>query len=177
MARAGIAKIFQCHEGSRYFASNKELPPMKHILLPLLVCLFCVGEALGDTLTCGSADDTSSIGGTLLAVCRAGGGEIIVPPGTCLLVPASGLLPLTLCSNLTIRGAGRKSVLKIKDSNNPVAYLSIFGAQTSVSNVAFKDFAIDQNPNGYRVSPGLEQLHVINLSVTTLTPVTGLSVS
>src|ERR1700682_1710002 len=49
-----------------------------------------------------ATDDTCSINQGLAAVNAAGGGEVIIPPGTCIVSPT--VSALTVSSNLTIRG-------------------------------------------------------------------------
>jgi len=128
-------------------------------------CAVCDGTTHSQTTyppPCAQAtDDTCSINQALTAVNAAGGGEVIIPPGTCIISPTGMGLPLG--SNLTIRGAGRKSALQVRDIIG--SYSAIFGATTQVSKVVFKDFRIDQNPVGNPVQPGNEMLHVINLPV------------
>ena len=135
---------------------------MKRISLLLLVCLLPGARAYGD-IACTGSDDTATLSGALNTACNAGGGEVVLPPATCVVSPNP--TPLFLCSNLTIRGAGAKSVLKVKDGAG--SYASIFAApaQVLISNVVIKDFRIDQNPAGNSVQPGNETLHVINLAV------------
>jgi hypothetical protein len=81
----------------------------------------------------------------------ATGGEVIIPAGTCIispmLDPEQGNDPtryLVLYPNLTIRGTGPKSVLKVSDASAMTSYGRIFSG-TSPNNVVIKDFKIDQN--------------------------------
>jgi len=107
-----------------------------------------------------ATDDTCSINQALDAVgstvTGAGGGEVIIPPGTCIISPGVETSSdpnrfLHLYSNLTIRGSGPKSVLMVKNGAND--YMAIFEANgcptncpTLLSNVTIRDFRIDQNP-------------------------------
>ena len=139
----------------------------------------CSGKSLNIT-TCGAAcdgstDDTAAINCALDAVGdTAGGGEVIIPAGTCIISPSRCSPPnalnfnllhcpnpppapnpptcglqgnyLHLYNNLLIRGSGPKSVLKVSDSHGD--YSGIFVAVSSpLTNVVFKDFKVDQNPN------------------------------
>jgi hypothetical protein len=151
---------------------------MKRISFLLRVSLLQAVNAYGAIVCSGSeVADTNAIADALGTACGSGGGgEVVIPPGTCLVNP--NLRSLILCSNLTIRGTGRASVIKISATTGP--YSTIFGALAQVSNVVIKDFRVDQNPSGNQVQPGNESqaLHVINLPAVSGVPgVKGIAVS
>jgi len=98
-------------------------------------------------------DDMCAINHALDAVGAAGGGEVIFPLGTCIVSPRQEPPPpdvdptayLHLYSDLTIRGGGPKSVLKVSDASASAGYGRIFSAQALLTNVVIKDFRIDHN--------------------------------
>jgi hypothetical protein len=153
-------------------------------------CAKCDGIERPGSCDVGVTADQCAINAALDAVNAAGGGEVIIPPGICIISPAGNpkpnppLLPyfyLHLYSNVTIRGEGPKSILQVR-ADNP-DYLTIFDVTGCppqppcvLSNVTLKDFAIDQNPsrinqgdNIYGVAPQ----YVIAPSI----PQTGITVS
>jgi len=124
-----------------------------------------------------TTDDTCGINAALAAVCAAssGGGEVIIPVGTCVINPGAGAFQL--CSNLTFRGTGPKSVLQVRSGSG--AYQTFFAGRSGepvLSNVVIKDFRIDQNPVGNPNPPAPDQLFVINLSVN-ISGASGITVS
>jgi len=99
-------------------------------------------------------DDTDAINCALDAVglpapSGTGGGEVIIPPATCNIKPTSTTLKfLRLYSNVTIRGFGPKSVLRIHPQTGD--YFTIFSYPpdaTALSNVRLKDFTVNQGDN------------------------------
>ena len=159
----------------------------------------CHGSSLNITDCCavcdGSTDDTIAINNALDAVGHdAGGGEVIIPPKTCIISPAGGpnVAPNTylhLYSNMTIRGAGAKSVLKIREPTDQTQWLadyytvfSVAPAVSSLVNVVIKDFRVDQSYlrgqtrfdiRANALNCNCEQ-HVI---VSEIVPTTGITVS
>ena len=94
-------------------------------------------DAAGD----GAHDDTASIVAAFAAVCAAGGGTIYVPPGTYLVNPAAGSIPL--CSRLLVHGPG---TLKVKpDAGNYRAMFAPSPATAAVNDVTFTGITVDQN--------------------------------
>ena len=166
---------------------------MKRISLLILVVSLRVPDAYGDCpvplppncqgssidiRVCGAVcdnatDDTAAINCALDKVGRpspygAGGGEVIIPPLTCIISPGPDSDPnafLHLHNNLTIHGSGPKSTLKVKDTQTGQfrEYMSIFEAYgcpscpPTLSNVTVRDFRVDQNVSN---NPG----HVVALS-------------
>ncbi len=140
-------------------------------LVPLLLslCLLRATTAYGDgsipvTCTGNGTDDTNAIATALNTVCNptaTAGGEVILPAKTCIVNPNLPGVPLNLCSNLTVRGAGPRSVLKVMDNSG--TYVSIFSAPAALSNVVIRDFKVDQNPMGNSTNVAPEHLHVINV--------------
>jgi len=132
----------------------------------------CDGSASTRPMPCqNTTDDTCGFINALNAVCAAGGGELIIPPGTCIVNTFGMNLPV--CSNLTIRGTGPKSIVKVRANSG--AYHEIFGLPTNpgpIANVVFKDFLVDQNPSGNQVTPPAETLHVINFNASTVNGIT-----
>src|SRR5712692_4301502 len=122
-----------------------------------------------------ATDDTCSINLALAAVSAAGGGEVIIPPGMCIVSPT--VSSLKLGSNLTIRGAGAKSVIKVHD--NIPNYDTIFAPASGVtllSNVVIKDFRVDQNPSSN--TPPTDGVHVLAVHPGgVLTGASGITVS
>jgi hypothetical protein len=80
-----------------------------------------------------------------------------------------------LCSDLTIRGAGPKSVLRVANGVG-TTYVSIFSATGAISNVVIKDFKVDQNPAGNQGNVPPERLHVINIALPS-SNITGVTIS
>ncbi len=149
---------------------------MKRIFLPLLFLFARVNDAYSCTTDCtrnsldivanchaacnGTTDDTNAINCALDYVGTHGGGEVIIPPGTCIISPrhvtrqqTSADAFLHLYDNITIRGAGPKSVLKVAANTGGTGdYTSVFEAfgcpltcPGTLSNVTIKDFRVDQN--------------------------------
>jgi len=99
-------------------------------------------------------DDTDAINCALDAVGLpapggTSGGEVIIPPATCSIKPTSTTLKfLRLYSNVTIRGSGPKSVLRVRsDTGDYFAIFSIPTDATALSNVRLKDFTVNQGDN------------------------------
>ena len=148
-------------------------------LLPLYGLLrpsSAYGDGASVLLTCGGVDDTAALSNALSLVCPAGG-ELVIAPGTCLVSPVP--TPFNTCSNLTIRGAGRKTVVKVKNGSGGYQY--IFGSTdpNGISNIVFKDLAVDQNPEGNPTNPPTDgELHVIDFAgVGQPTTVSGITIS
>lgn len=101
--------------------------------------------------TPGVTQDHCAINKALEAVNTAGGGEVYIPPGTCIVSPRGGFtVPavtphyfLELYSNTTIRGSGPKSVLQV-NANNANYYALFSAASNPLVNVVIKDFRVDQ---------------------------------
>src|SRR5712664_2210964 len=152
---------------------------MKRLSLLLLSGLLHSAHAYGQVNCIGSeTNDNASLGNALDTVCGAGGGEVVIPPGTCLINPNTRAF--NLCSNVTIRGVGRASVVKISSSTG--TYPTIFGGGSGITNVVIKDFKVDQNPSGNQVSPipnnESTAMHVINLpQIGSVPGVKGITVS
>ena len=148
----------------------------------------CCAKCDGNTHVAGTypapcaqaTDDTCSINQALDAVGQgAGGGEVIIPPGSCIISLGPDTVPLGassgnlhLYSNLTIRGTGPKSVLKVSSTSATNGYGRIFWGQY-LNNVVFKDFRIDQNPDPTCIPPTNGNRNVIAPS----DPVQGITVS
>src|SRR5260370_27598515 len=170
----------------RLLKSQQGADTMKRISLLVLAYSLRAATAYGDglsrTVQCvnNTNTDTGTINNAINDVCNpsANGGEVFILPGTCLINPHAQTF--SLCSNLTIRGAGPKSFLQVAPSTG--TYSTIFGGRTSfpvISNVVIKDFRIDQNPIGNPSPPGGNEgtgLHVIDLSVS-ISAASGVTVS
>lgn len=89
--------------------------------------------AVGDGIT----DDTAAIQAAIDAAST--GGIIYLPPATYIVDPA---VSLRLSSNQTLMGAGRASILKVKDNSN---VLNNLVKAESVDRVVLDNFAIDGN--------------------------------
>lgn len=86
----------------------------------------------------GSTEATTAIQAAVDAISGAGGGTLYFPPGTYLCGQIS------LASNVSFRGAGWSSILKLKNSGNNFLLATTNGA-VYVDNVAIRDLAIDGN--------------------------------
>jgi len=132
---------------------------MKAIFSCFFLLLFhCVyAQTTLDIVTYGRAtpndlkDDRAAIQRTIDAVHAAGGGTVTIPAGTFLLstVPDASpiqVIALELYSNLTLKGAGPKSILKLKDNNGN--YDALLGKKPSwdiVDNFKMADLTVDAN--------------------------------
>lgn len=99
-------------------------------------------------------DDRAAIQKTIDAVHAAGGGTVVIPAGTFLLstVPDASpiqVIALEIYSNITLKGTGAGSILKLKDNNGN--YDALLGTNPSwdiVDNFKMADLTIDANgPN------------------------------
>lgn len=101
--------------------------------------------AVGDGVT----DDSAALQLAEDAAHAAGGGTVYFPPGTYLVSP-SGLTPsLLIDSNIVLMGAGRNSIIKIKDDAGD--FQTIFrqrNLSTEVDNILIRDLCFDLNPSG-----------------------------
>lgn len=103
----------------------------------------------------GRSDATAAIQAALDAARAAGGGTVTIAPGTYRILPSSGSV-FSVGSNVEVRGEGPASVLKIGDRAGN--YNFIFGQWNAdakrnyahVENIAFRNFRVDQNPDGNR---------------------------
>lgn len=90
------------------------------------------------------SDDTASIRSAAAAANSAGGGAVIIPCGTYRVKPTPTLW-IPVGSNVTVRGMGTCSVLQVDAASGN--WEALFGPPTSfstaVSNVTFRDFAVD----------------------------------
>lgn len=98
----------------------------------------------------GKTDDTQAIQDAINYVGELGGGMLYFPPGTYVVNPANDR-NITLTSNLTLKGAGDSSVIKVADDAGD--YFTIFGHRGGVRpdmlrNIIIEDLKIDQNPEG-----------------------------
>ena len=100
--------------------------------------------AVGD----GSNDDTSAIVAAFSAVCAAGGGAIYIPPGTYIINPAAGSIPL--CSDLAVQGPGTLKVMP--DAGNYQAIFASSPPEAAVNNLTFTGIGVDQNAHGNRAA-------------------------
>lgn len=95
----------------------------------------------------GATDNTVAMQRALVAA-GVSGGTVFLSKGTSIVSPTT-TVRLVVASNTVVEGDGPDSVLKIK--NNAGDYACIFGAfdnSTSVSDVLFRNFKIDQNATG-----------------------------
>ena len=90
--------------------------------------------AVGDD----STDNLVAINATMLAANNAGGGIVYFPIGTFQI---SAVID-TLYSNITFRGQGEKSVLKLKNGANSQMFSNV---TTSLSDIHFENISIDGN--------------------------------
>jgi Pectate lyase superfamily protein len=111
----------------------------------------------------GLADDSGAIRQALAAAQSAGGGTIYFPPGVYLIDPSSA--PFVVSSHVSIEGAGPRSIVRVRDNAGPYNY--IFGqGRSRITDVAFFDFRVDQNPQGNRksdINPYTDAENVIQL--------------
>lgn len=94
----------------------------------------------------GTSDDTNAINACIAAVSALGGGTVFFPEGTYIVSPTGTSRFLTLASNITYRGAGYASCVRVAAANPD--YQSVFrppATGTRVENVLFTNLRIDQN--------------------------------
>ena len=149
------------------------MPYLYHSFKYALICMntifsFCFfllftsvyAQTTLDIVTYGGAfpndlnNDRAAIQKTIDAVHAAGGGTVTIPAGTFLLSTISDVSPiqvisLKIYSNITLKGAGPESILKLKDNNgNYDALLGINPSWAIVDNFRMSDITIDANgPN------------------------------
>jgi len=97
------------------------------------------------------SDDRAAIQKTIDAVHAAGGGTVTIPAGTFLVSTAPDASPiqviaLNIYSNITLKGVGPESIIKLKDNNgNYDALLGIKPSWDIVDNFRMNDLTIDGN--------------------------------
>lgn len=101
----------------------------------------------------GSTDDTAAIQNAIDAA--VGGGIVFIPAGTYMVDPAASL---NLTTGITLMGAGRKSVLKIKPDSEVLDNLV---KVENADRVILQDFAIDGN----RANQDLSDLVAVHYGV------------
>lgn len=92
----------------------------------------------------GSVDDTAAIQACIDFLATRGGGTVYLPPGQYLVsAPGSRAYKLLLRSNVSIRGAGRNSLLVSALNQNMAARTLASDSASLLSCVTLADFAID----------------------------------
>jgi len=148
----------------------------------------CGAVCNGDTQN--PTDDTNAINCALDKVGLppsqggAGGGEVIIPPLTCIISPQPDPAPqqppgpndyLRLYDNLTIRGSGPKSILKVSIASAGNGYGRVFASPNfSLTNVVIKDFRIHQNPHDPFVPPSANKERLV---IAPSVPTHGITIS
>lgn len=98
----------------------------------------------------GTTDDRLAINAAIAVMAAIGGGIVDLPEGT-IAVGASGTgTYITLASNVTVRGRGPGTRLKVKDSNGH--FETLFAAPPGTANVCLENFTVDMNPSGNSVA-------------------------
>ena len=113
------------------------------------------------------SDDRAAIQKTIDAVHAAGGGTVTIPAGTFLLstVPDASpiqVIALKIYSNITLKGAGVGSILKLKDNNGN--WDTLIGAKPSwdvVDNFGMFNLTIDANGVKNPVTNELSSMEVM----------------
>jgi len=113
------------------------------------------------------SDDRAAIQKTIDAVHAAGGGTVTIPAGTFLLstVPDASpiqVIALKIYSNITLKGTGVGSILKLKDHNGN--WDTLIGAKPSwdvVDNFGMFDLTIDANGANNPVTTELSSMEVM----------------
>jgi hypothetical protein len=105
---------------------------------------FSVKDPCFDAKGTGSVDDTVAIQACIDFVAARGGGTVYLPPGQYLVsAPGSRPYKLLLKSNVSIRGAGRSSLLVSALNQNMSARTLASDSASLLSCVTLADFAID----------------------------------
>lgn len=78
------------------------------------------------------------------------GGIVDMPVGEFVIDPSGTGTYITLSSNVTLRGQGAGTRLKIKNSNGH--FETMFGGASGLANVTLENFTIDMNPTGNSVA-------------------------
>lgn len=119
------------------------------------------------------ADNIAAINAASLAVSDAGGGEVFFPAGTYLVAPSGTTSYIIARSNVTFRGVGPASIIKVKDDAGDFTSVitSASLGQTAVSNFRIKDLAIDLNTTNntsgeITLASGTEQFALLLFSST-----------
>ncbi|HZF98085.1 MAG TPA: glycosyl hydrolase family 28-related protein [Pseudoxanthomonas sp.] len=136
-------------------------PPMSNVVSLDIVAY---GGAIADDLE----DDRAAIQKTIDAVHAAGGGTVTIPAGTFLLTTVPDPSPiqviaLEIYSNITLKGTGPGSILKLKDNNGN--YDALLGANPSweiVDNFRMSDLTIDANGANNPVSNELSSMEAMS---------------
>lgn len=90
----------------------------------------------------GQHDDSAALRSALASA--PDGGTLYIPTGTYIIDPAAQSFYLK--SNLTIKGDGDGSVLKVKDHDGDYEFIFMPKTKTTeVDNITFRNFTIDQN--------------------------------
>jgi Pectate lyase superfamily protein/Right handed beta helix region len=105
---------------------------------------FSVKDPCFDAKGTGSVDDTVTIQACIDFVAARGGGTVYLPPGQYLVsAPGERAYKLLLKSNVSIRGAGRSSLLVSALNQNMGARTLASDSASLLSCVTLADFAID----------------------------------
>jgi len=89
-------------------------------------------------------DDTLAIRKAFDACGAAGGGTVVVPPGTFMVARQASETPiLSIPSETTVRGAGESSVLKYMAGVNDSNFWRMLGSSVNVRNITIRDLRLD----------------------------------
>lgn len=93
----------------------------------------------------GGSDDTAEIQAAITAAEAAGGGVVFFPAGTYVVTPVYHSRALTAASNVTLRGVGAASIIKVKDSSPKYKQVIGHDYATAVDDFCVESLAFDLN--------------------------------
>jgi hypothetical protein len=145
MRMRGPSPLRTYHAGYKYSSqTHDDRAPEPMIMCSLPEGWFSVKDPCFDAKGTGSVDDTVAIQACIDFVAARGGGTVYLPPGQYLVsAPGSRAYKLLLKSNVSIRGAGRSSLLVSALNQNMSARTLASDSASLLSCVTLADFAID----------------------------------
>lgn len=98
---------------------------------------------------CSGTDDTTALAAAKTTLTSAGGGTLVLPMATCIVASATAL-QFTAAGNYVVRGYGKDSIVKAKNS----AAITLVGNNSSTTSFLWSNFVIDGNvANGGVANP------------------------